>query len=196
MSLSGRTVRSVVEVGWASAQAQRLLEPLGRRWLHSLAVGRQAERLSGSFDEVRGDQLVAAAYLHDIGYAPELLVTDFHPIDGALWLDGLVDPQVVSLVGHHSCAWVEADMRGLGPQLMDIPRPDLELLDALTYCDMTSGPDGQRMTLDERLAEIVQRYGPGHLVTESIQAATRHLRAAVARAEQRCGAALLAAQPR
>ena len=87
-------------------------------------------------------------------------------------------------------------MRGLGPQLMDVPRPDGELLDALTYCDMTSGPSGERMTLDERLAEIIQRYGPGHLVTEAIQVATRHLRDAIARAEQRCGAALLAAQPR
>ncbi len=196
MSLSGRTVRSVAEVGWARAQAQQLLEPLGRRWRHSQAVGRQAERLRGSFDEARGDRLVAAAYLHDIGYAPELVVTDFHPLDGAMWLDGLVDPQVVSLVGHHSCSWVEADMRGLGPQLMDIARPDGELLDALTYCDMTSGPDGERMTLDERLAEIVQRYGVGHLVTESIQAATRHLRESVARAEQRCGAAHLGGQPR
>jgi hypothetical protein len=189
-------VQSVAEIGWARAEARRKLEPLGRRWAHSLAVAAQAELLRATFDERRGDQLVAAAYLHDIGYAPDLVVTGFHPLDGAMWLEGLVDPEVVSLVGHHSCAWVEADMRCLGPRLMDVPRPEGELLDALTYCDMTSGPAGERMTLDERLAEIVERYGPGHLVTESIQAATRYLREAIARAEQRCGAALLAAQPR
>ncbi len=28
-------------------------------------------------------RLVAAAYLHDIGYAPELAITGFHPLDGA-----------------------------------------------------------------------------------------------------------------
>ena len=69
-------------------------------------------------------------------------------------------------------------------------------IDALTYCDMTSGPGGELLTLDERLAEIVTRYGPGHLVTESIQAATRYLREAVARAEQRYAVACLAGQPR
>lgn len=186
----------MVEVGWARAHAQQLLERLGRRWAHSRAVGEQAERLRGSFDELRGDQLVAAAYLHDIGYAPEIVATDFHPLDGAKWLDGLVVPEVVSLVAHHSCAWVEADFRLLRPRLEEFPRPELDLLDALTYCDMTSGPNGELVTLDERLAEIVARYGPGHLVTESIQAATRYLREAVARAEQRCGVAFLAAQPR
>jgi hypothetical protein len=30
--------------------------------------------------------LVAAAWLHDIGYAPGLAETGFHPLDGARWL--------------------------------------------------------------------------------------------------------------
>ena len=76
-------------------------------------------------------------------------------------------------------------MRGLGVQLDELPRPRLELLDALTYCDMTSGPDGQRVTLEQRLAEVTRRYGPGHLVTESIEAAADYLRDAVARAQDR-----------
>jgi hypothetical protein len=29
------------------------------------------------------DDLVAAAWLHDIGYAPELAKTGFHPLDGS-----------------------------------------------------------------------------------------------------------------
>jgi hypothetical protein len=77
-----RTVRLVVEVGWARAQAGQLLGPLGSRWLHTVAVADQAERLALAFDARDADQLVAAAYLHDIGYAPALVITGFHPLDG------------------------------------------------------------------------------------------------------------------
>ena len=39
------------------------------------------------------DDLVAAAWLHDIGYAPELVETGFHPLDGARYLrrEGLMN---------------------------------------------------------------------------------------------------------
>jgi hypothetical protein len=30
--------------------------------------------------------LLAAAYVHDIGYAPELVRTGLHALDGGLWL--------------------------------------------------------------------------------------------------------------
>jgi hypothetical protein len=39
--------------------------------------------------------LVAAAWVHDIGYAPELLATGFHPLDGARYLTGLGVPERV-----------------------------------------------------------------------------------------------------
>ena len=62
--------------------------------------------------------LVAAAWLHDIGYAPELVETGFHPLDGARYLRRAgVDGQVVSLVAYHSCAQIEAEVRGLGDEL-------------------------------------------------------------------------------
>jgi hypothetical protein len=31
----------------------------------------------------------------------------------------------------------------------------------LTYCDMTTSPDGEPVPVDRRLAEIHDRYGPG-----------------------------------
>ena len=40
------------------------------------------------------------------------------------------------------------------------PAPDV-LSSALTYCDMTTSPDGEPVAADERLAEIRDRYGPG-----------------------------------
>ena len=187
MSEGRRTVEDVVEVGWARAQAQRLLVPLGARWSHTVAVAEQAERVRSAFDEADGDRLVASAYLHDIGYSGEVAATGFHPLDGALWLVGIVEAEVVALVAHHSCSWVEADVRGLGAQLDELPRPQLEMLDALTYCDMTSGPDGRHVTVEQRLAEVTRRYGPGHLVTESIEAAADYLRDAVGRTQARVG---------
>jgi hypothetical protein len=42
----------------------------------------------------------------------------------------------------------------------------------LTCCDMTTSPDGEPVPVDRRLAEIHDRYGPGHLVSRSIQRAT------------------------
>lgn len=159
--------------------------PLGARWSHTVAVADQAERLRSFFGALDGDRLVAAAYLHDIGYAAELKLTGFHPVDGAVWLSGRVDAEVVGLVAHHSCAWMEADLRGLGGELEKLPRPRLDLLDALTYCDMTSGPTGERVTLEQRLAEVTRRYGPGHLVTASIEVAADYLRDAVTRTQDR-----------
>ncbi len=54
----------------ASGQAEALLEPLGNRWAHVQAVAEQAGRIAPAVlpaDE--RDTLVAAAWLHDIGYA-------------------------------------------------------------------------------------------------------------------------------
>lgn len=53
-----------------------------------------------------------------------------------------------------------------------VPRPAQELLDALILCDMTVGPRGQRMTVDERIAETLVRYAPDHPVH---RAESRHL---------------------
>lgn len=182
MVQDGRTVRSVDAVGWARTQAELLIAPLGARWLHTLAVADQADRLRPLFAEADGDHLVAAAYLHDVGYAPELEVTRFHPLDGAVWLSGLIDDEVRALVAYHSCARVEAQVRGLAEELDDLPKPRWPLLDALTYCDMTSGPDGRHVNVEERLEEIRHRYGRDHVVTVAIELAANQLRDAVAHA--------------
>jgi hypothetical protein len=77
------------------------------------------------------------------------------------------------LVAHHSCAVIEADERGLADLLRcefdPAPRP---LADALTFCDMTTSPDGEHVHVHRRLAEIHDRYGSGHLVSRSIRRAT------------------------
>lgn len=73
----------------AAAIAGQLLPPLGDRWLHVQAVAERATEAAGTVPEPDRDLLIAAAWLHDIGYAPELADTGFHPVDGA-WYVGTV----------------------------------------------------------------------------------------------------------
>jgi hypothetical protein len=55
----------------------------------------------------------------------------------------------------------------------------------LTYCDMTTGPEGERVTMPERLAEIARRYGDDHLVVRCLHQAQDHLDGAISRTTQR-----------
>ena len=77
------------------------------------------------------------------------------------------------LVAHHSCAVIEAGERGLAHVLTrEFTPPPQPLADALTFCDMTTSPDGEQVQVNHRLAEIHDRYGSGHLVSRSIRRAT------------------------
>src|ERR671915_2005335 len=104
---------------WASEIARELLEqPLPRRWAHTQGVARKARTLA----PILGDDvalLEAAAWLHDIGYSPQIAVTGFHPLDGARYLRDVTcaDDVVCRLVAGHSCAVIEAEQRGLAEEL-------------------------------------------------------------------------------
>lgn len=81
----------------------------------------------------------SAAVLHDVGYAPRLAATGFHPLDGAPFLrdEHGADERLVWLVANHSFALLEAEERGLRKVLeREFPLLDEPLLvDALVYCD-------------------------------------------------------------
>jgi hypothetical protein len=142
----------------ARAMAERLVQPLGRRWLHVQRVAATAEVLAEGVPEAR-EQLIVAAWLHDVGYGREAVTTGFHPLDGARYLAGLdVDPLIVSLVAHHTGARVEAEERGLGDELAEFPEPPARLLDVVTAADVLSGPDGSPVEPRDRIDEILRRY--------------------------------------
>ncbi|WP_246258180.1 HD domain-containing protein [Amycolatopsis anabasis] len=145
---------------WARALAQEhLLGALPRRWRHVDAVAARAHRIRRAF-EPDGDLLVAAAYLHDIGYAPGIVDTGFHPLDGARYLRALgAPPRLVGLVAHHSLAAADAEAVGLTGELAEFADERTPVRDALWYCDFTTGPDGQSMTVAERIREVCARYG-------------------------------------
>lgn len=168
--------------------ATHMADPLPRRWAHVQAVASKAAnlRLSMGGD---ADILIAAAWLHDIGYAPGIKTTGFHPLDGARYLqDRGEDPRLCALVANHSGAMREAELRGLADDLGDFPDERSLARDALWYCDMTTSPDGHPVTFDERLAEICRRYGMDHTVPRAITAASPEIRAAIDRVVARANA--------
>ena len=172
------------QADWAEATARKLLaKPLPRRWAHTQGVAAAARGLAPVLG-LDADLVTAAAWLHDIGYAPGVAATGFHPLDGARHLrdnEG-ASAMLCRLVAHHSCAINEAIERGLARELAAEFRPARrDLADALIYCDMTTGPDGHHLPVAYRLAEIRSRYGPGHLVSRSIARSAPELTSAVAR---------------
>ncbi|MFJ2645802.1 HD domain-containing protein [Streptomyces sp. NPDC087420] len=180
---------------WARSVAEaELRRPLPRRYAHSEGVARRATELAGIVED-DAELLVSAAVLHDVGYAPQLAVTGFHPLDGARFLRDThgADARLVRLVANHTFALLEAEERGLREVLkVEFPSPEKRsLVDALVYCDMTTTPDGDRTTAEARVSEILSRYEADSVVGRFIRRAAPEIFAAVERVE-----AALASQPR
>lgn len=155
--------------GEAAKMATSLMSSMGDRWAHVQAAGATAESLAKSGGRVP-DLVVAAAWLHDIGYAPGVRSTGFHPLDGARFLAGQAAPsQLVSLVAYHTGAAFEAEERGLTDGLGRFARPNERDLDLLTFVDLTTGPTGQRVNVRERLDEIIERYSEDDPVYRAVK---------------------------
>jgi HD superfamily phosphodiesterase len=112
--------------GWAAGYTEELLAPLGGCWAHVQGVVRQANEIAAILPAEERERLVAAAYLHDLGYAPALVETELHALDGARHLRGLAHERLAGLVASHSGAQGEAELRGLADELAEFitrPRP-------------------------------------------------------------------------
>lgn len=155
---------------WAQNTARRLLAlHLPRRWAHTSGVARRAEQVARVLPAEERDVLVAAAWLHDIGYAAELVDTGLHSLDGARYLlRAGVSRCLCALVAHHSGAAAVAEVLGLGGPLAEFEDDRGRLRDALWYCDMTTSPDGHPITVGARLTEIRERRGPDDPVVRAL----------------------------
>jgi HD domain len=142
----------------------------GDRRAHSLAVGRKAAAAAAGIAPALRADLMVAAVLHDIGYGH--VETGFHPLDGAQFLARAGFSAVVcNLVVHHSASTYEAEERGIDLAVYADFAVGQDLTEAhavLWWADMTTGPQGQDMTVEERLDEICSRYGPGAVVTRFV----------------------------
>jgi hypothetical protein len=127
--------------------------------------------------------LEAAAYLHDVGYTPAIAQTGFHPLDGARFVRGAGHERLAGLVAYHSAAREEAEEFGLSDELDTFVEEDSLLGRALTYCDLTTGPDGSRMELTERLDELAARRGEEDPGVRAVRRAATRLAAVVREVE-------------
>lgn len=148
-----------------------LADSLPQRWAHTVKVAETAQQLAEALDAVSPEIIVAAAWLHDVGYAAELAQTGFHPLDGAAYLSR--DAQhlrfVTKLVAHHTGAMFEAEQRGLHTQLAQYHFPvDVEELAILNAADLCTSPNGELVDPQTRLNEILKRYPPEHHVHQAI----------------------------
>jgi hypothetical protein len=153
----------------SQATAARFLDTpqLADRWAHVRAVGARVAEIADAAGIASPERelIAAAGVLHDVGYAPDLAVTGFHPLDGARFLQGSAFPaRLVALVAHHSGARFEAAERGLLAELETFPLEDETAMDILVAADLTTGPRGQRLTFQERFDDILVRYPPDSVV--------------------------------
>ncbi len=180
---------------WAEDYAGSLLSSLGRRWDHAKAVAETARQLGNGLTAEEADVLVAAAYLHDIGYSPSLAVTGFHPLDGGRHLRMLGHERLATLVAHHTRARHEAHIRGLTSELAEFDPEHTLVSAALAYCDLTTGPSGEDMTPEQRLVDVEARYGSDDPVTRGMRAAWPELMRDVDQVEGLLNKAATVSQP-
>ncbi|QWF84154.1 HD domain-containing protein [Amycolatopsis sp. CA-230715] len=171
---------------WARLTAHRLLsEALPRRWAHTQGVARRAAEIGTAFPPTDRETLVAAAWLHDLGYTPALVRTGFHPVDGAEFLAACGVPnRVCALVAHHTGAAAVAELVGLSGELAKFPDERGAVRDALWFCDMTTSPDGAPVTFADRMTELRARRGPDDPVVRALAANGSERAAAVHRTEE------------
>ncbi len=172
-------------IDWAAACSSDLLSMLGDRWLHVQGVVDRARWVAEILDEERRPYLIAAAYMHDIGYAPSLKRTGFHPLDGAYYICSFGYEHLASLVAHHSESRFEARLRGLESELNLFPHECSPVSDALTYCDMTTSFLGKQVSFEERLEDIFRRYGEKDVVAQALHLSIPSLSLAVSRTSQK-----------
>jgi hypothetical protein len=141
----------------AHALAAAWLNPT--RYAHTRGVAQQAARLARAtrLARERRSLLLCAAWLHDLGYG---LGPGFHPLVGARALRRAGHERLARLVAHHSGAAFEAAIRGMPPLSREFPVPagaDAPLLVLLDIADLTTGPEGARLSPSARLRDLVAR---------------------------------------
>lgn len=185
--------RSLTFWAWALAE-QYLARDMPRRWAHVQGVARIGSVVGREILPAHDlELLVAAGLLHDIGYAPPLVDSGYHPLDGARFLAAHDTSRLACLVANHSAAAVVAGFRGLGDELAAFPDECTALRDTLWYSDLRTSPVGEPIAFDDRIADIQRRHGPDSVLVRALNAGALDARRdAVRRTELRLAEALTA----
>lgn len=168
---------------WAVALAEDLLGDSGRRWTHDLAVIDRAREIRGAYGD-DGELLVAACALHDTGCSPKARKCRLEPLDAGWYLAEAGAPErLVNLVANLDAGIVEARLRGLDSLLSKFPDEGGPVRDALWYCCLTQGADGEQTSLEERERELKVRYAEDGIILAWYEESKAELAGAIERTE-------------
>ena len=176
---------------WARELAQgALAESIPRRWAHAQQAAGRAGELEGVLDRAELELLVASAWVHDIGYAPDAVRTGFGPLDSALHLQSLRAPdRLVALTAHIAAIVLEADQRDLSEAYAPfVDEGGTPVRDGFWWCCTTSGTDGSPVTLQQRIEGWRRDHGHDTIILRWIEEATPEIEAAIHRTASRAAA--------
>lgn len=133
---------------WARILSRSWLNgPLPECWERSRLAGAEAERIASAYGD-DAELLIAAAYLHEVGRAPDLAVTGCVPLDGARYLLTTCGPaRLAALVAHQPCMPGEYPDQIIGHAMSDFAFETTPVRDALWYCIATTGSDDPRRAM-------------------------------------------------
>ena len=115
---------------------------------HILGVARKCYNLAKQWElsEDEARQAYMVGYLHDVGYEFASTPAE-HPVQTTKLLESLVsNTEFMDALLNHGNPYTPAEKR-------------TTLWYILNLADMTAGPDGTEMTMEERCDDIAQRYG-------------------------------------
>ena len=129
------------------------------RLKHSLGVANKMRELAKDKAEVDSNDAFILGLLHDIGYQFTENTGEHAKVGG----------EVLRNQGYKY--WKEVYYHG-------IPQEDFEstMLQLLNYADMTIGPTGNELTIEERILDISNRYGKGSIQEETAIALSKQLK--------------------
>jgi len=152
--------------------AKSLLADDPRRLAHVRGAALIAGMASGALRVDQPETVVAAALLHDIGYAPAVARTGFHPLDGALFLAREGWPEsVVLLVGHHSHAVLLAPYYRVHNAMALLDRVPGQAEDIITFSDLRAGANGMGAAPRDRIDDMRRRHADRLFIPADIREA-------------------------
>lgn len=139
-------------------ESEFLKDGLVDRLKHTLAVAELASHkaVSMGLEPERAEML---GLLHDIGYCSKYAVTGFHPLDG---YNALVrfHPDLARDMALHTSTPEEASMRRI-----ELPFVKQSIYAAiLSFADCRVDSKGVVVSFEDRLADIIERYGADSLI--------------------------------
>jgi hypothetical protein len=119
------------------------------------------------------EEVKVLGLLHDIGRSEKLNKTGLHPLDGKNFLESLGEKELGRKISTHSIALETAELKGVQGDFE--PKTLEEKI--LTYADMHVNHLGERVSFNERIKGIKERYQNHSKTMKAISKGLKRLKA-------------------